>query len=43
MKNFAASKNLPDMREIREALLIAVNDWLNYKCLVAFARDYNKV
>lgn len=35
-------QQIPSMSEIRNALIHVINDWLNYKCIKNFGRNYKK-
>lgn len=35
-------QHTPSMTEIRKALILAVNDWLNYKCITIYGSDYKQ-
>ncbi|MCM3169006.1 hypothetical protein [Peribacillus frigoritolerans] len=35
-----APRNIPTLQEVRTSLIRAINEWLNYKCSIAFGRSY---
>lgn len=42
MTSKPAPNQIPSILEIKEALITALNDYLNYKCVSKFGRDYKK-